>query len=564
MAQNKKHRVFISYHGGKGDTGKSSYSKALELKTYLEQPSRGIECYLCLNENPNNYYKSINKAIEECDWLILVACDYQALKNSVWIERELLSFDTQILNGVKDKHCFISAYVFGSLTEADLCKYNRMIFEFVDITSGDDGFERLYKRIKKAIAERGGQDVLVDEVQIAQPVPNDDKWFADEVEGLDAVGMRDLGWKYDQGDGVPQNYKKALILYTMAAELGLADAQFRVGYFYQFGQGTSIDLKKAREWYQKGAKNGSDLAKQFLATLPSETPIPQRQLSADELNKYGEDAYHGNDGFEKDLALAFSYFKKAAEIGHPQAQSNLAFCYKNGEGTAKDIAKAIYWYTQAANQGHVISQYNLGVFYKNGDGVPKDYKKAVEWYQKAAEQGNVYAQSNLGYCYDAGLGVVRDMKKAVYWYTQAAKQGHAISQSNLANCYEKGLGVTKDYKMAAEWCQKAAERGDATSQNNLAYYYQNGLGVAQDFKKCAYWYKKSAEQGYASGQNNFGVCCYRGDGVAQDYEKAVYWFKLAAEQGNKSAMKSLAFCYQKGLGVKKDSKLAHYWQNKSK
>ncbi len=40
-----------------------------------------------------------------------------------------------------------------------------------------------------------------------------------------------------------------------AALQGYSLAFYAVGYCYQYGQGTSVDLAKAREWYEKGAAN---------------------------------------------------------------------------------------------------------------------------------------------------------------------------------------------------------------------------------------------------------------------------------------------------------------------
>ena len=37
---------------------------------------------------------------------------------------------------------------------------------------------------------------------------------------------------------------------------------------------------------------------------------------------------------------AVSYFQLAADMGDPDAQSDLAFCYANGKGTKKDMKKA--------------------------------------------------------------------------------------------------------------------------------------------------------------------------------------------------------------------------------
>ena len=45
-------------------------------------------------------------------------------------------------------------------------------------------------------------------------------------------------------------------MYRKAAEQGLAQAQCRLGDFYEYGEGVTKDLVKAAEWYRKAAEQG--------------------------------------------------------------------------------------------------------------------------------------------------------------------------------------------------------------------------------------------------------------------------------------------------------------------
>jgi TPR repeat protein len=48
---------------------------------------------------------------------------------------------------------------------------------------------------------------------------------------------------------------------------------------------------------------------------------------------------------------AFQYYKKAAELGHPNAQYNLGVFFERGIATDPDVEKAIFWYERAASTG---------------------------------------------------------------------------------------------------------------------------------------------------------------------------------------------------------------------
>jgi len=56
--------------------------------------------------------------------------------------------------------------------------------------------------------------------------------------------------------------------------------------------------------------------------------------------------------------------------------STWACATANGDGVAKDAEQAVSWYRRAAEAGHADAQFNLGVCYSNGDGVAKDAEQA--------------------------------------------------------------------------------------------------------------------------------------------------------------------------------------------
>ena len=67
---------------------------------------------------------------------------------------------------------------------------------------------------------------------------------------------------YSYGEGVPQDYKKAIEWYQKAAEQGHADAQYNLGWIYEKGRGVSADNYKALEWYEKAAVQGVAMAQE--------------------------------------------------------------------------------------------------------------------------------------------------------------------------------------------------------------------------------------------------------------------------------------------------------------
>jgi TPR repeat protein len=61
--------------------------------------------------------------------------------------------------------------------------------------------------------------------------------------------------------------------------------------------------------------------------------------------------------------------------------------YANGEGVPKNYTEAAKWYRKAAELGYPEAQYSLGLMYANGEGVPKDFAVAYMWANLASVRG---------------------------------------------------------------------------------------------------------------------------------------------------------------------------------
>ena len=110
-----------------------------------------------------------------------------------------------------------------------------------------------------------------------------------------------------------------------------------------------------------------------------------------------------------------------ARAGHgdADAQYELGIMYAEGRGVPQNDAVAFAWYRQAAEQGVAEAQFNVGLMYSAGRGVPRDEAEAVTWYQQAAAQGLAEAQVNLGVIFAAGQVVVSDLVTAYIYFSHA-------------------------------------------------------------------------------------------------------------------------------------------------
>jgi TPR repeat protein len=82
-----------------------------------------------------------------------------------------------------------------------------------------------------------------------------------------ARAMGRLGFRYENGFGVPQNYIAAADLYRRAAEQGDAFAQCRLGLSYDKGHGVPKDVILSYKWLDLAASRASPRERDFYQRL---------------------------------------------------------------------------------------------------------------------------------------------------------------------------------------------------------------------------------------------------------------------------------------------------------
>ena len=156
------------------------------------------------------------------------------------------------------------------------------------------------------------------------------KWLQKSASQGNLKAINALGYIYENGFGVPQDYVRAYNFYVKAAEQGDMTAQNNLGYMYLDGRGVKQDYHRAFLWFSKSREQGN---------------------SSGALNM----AYMIQHGLvkNKNLKLAVSLYKEAAEKGNLQAKMNLAGLYAGGIKYDKDnyyLNNAREWWNKALEQ----------------------------------------------------------------------------------------------------------------------------------------------------------------------------------------------------------------------
>jgi hypothetical protein len=91
-----------------------------------------------------------------------------------------------------------------------------------------------------------------------------------------------LGFMYDNGYGVPQDYKEAIKWYRRAAEQGNDRAQYNLGLMYDNGDGVPQDYVQAHMWYDIAGVAVAAKYRDFVAREMTPAQIVEAQRLARE------------------------------------------------------------------------------------------------------------------------------------------------------------------------------------------------------------------------------------------------------------------------------------------
>ena len=194
-----------------------------------------------------------------------------------------------------------------------------------------------------------------------------------------------------------------------------------LGYAYEFGIGTSLNIKEAMKYYEMAEKQNNTMGMTNLANL---------YLRENKLKK------------AKPLLL------KAAEKEYGYAQYLLAMNFF--DLYSENNKEALFWLEMAASNDEPHALYQLGLYYAE----KADLAKSIQYYQRAAELNYGDALLELYYIYGEGIGVEQDDDKALFFLKKVAELGSQEAIEELAAMALSGQG-NMDAKEAEYWIKKA-------------------------------------------------------------------------------------------------------------
>lgn len=176
-------------------------------------------------------------------------------------------------------------------------------------------------------------------------------------------------------------------------------------------------------------------------------------------NEIGASYGRGENGFERNLALAKTYYTKACEADFGESCNNLALMAYSGEAGPKDAVLARTLAQKSCDLKSANGCANFSAFLHSGIGGDVDYETARSTAKFACAGNSVPGCTNFGQMLVRGQGGPVDEKTARDAFLYACQNGNPLSCNNIAFLLVQGKGGNVDKAQALEFFKQACNGG---------------------------------------------------------------------------------------------------------
>jgi TPR repeat protein len=298
-----------------------------------------------------------------------------------------------------------------------------------------------------------------------------------------------------------------------AAERGDKQAQYTLGYMYQFNNAVPMNLPLALSWHKKAAEQGH----------------------ADAANQIGNICITGMGVQKPDAAEGIKFYTRGAELGSSDAMCNLGEACFYGWGGKPDMDGAFKWYEKATKLGNVLAEGKLGYLYKKRTNIPE----AFGCFYHAAHGGDPTAATSLGISYFKGEGTEANDLEAFRWLVRGHWARNSSAPYYLASLYYEGREVDRNYKKAFRIFKQGADIGEPFCQFRVGKMYYDGEAVTQDYVAALRYLKYAGQHKIADAAFLVGAIYENGLGTSKDTVESEKWYKIAADLGDENARQKI-------------------------
>ncbi|MCC6216456.1 MAG: cation:proton antiporter [Polyangiaceae bacterium] len=249
-------------------------------------------------------------------------------------------------------------------------------------------------------------------------------------------GCNDLGVMLLDGDGVPRDPARAVVLFRNACELGLPMACANLGHALEHGLGGAVDVAGAAQIYERACR--------------AEAPFA--------CNALGNLLWSGN-GAQRDVARATALFERSCEAGSPAACANLAVAPGNDEAPPDVAPRVAGLHRRACDADVALGCAGMGRLHRVGTGVQRNPALGLSLYAKACRLDPVLGCYLYGLVLLHGNGVTPDPAAARAALSTACYRGYGEACAALGDvlgcCARDAGALASGARLAAPVSRRA-------------------------------------------------------------------------------------------------------------
>mgnify|MGYP005848216583 CR=1 FL=1 len=315
-----------------------------------------------------------------------------------------------------------------------------------------------------------------------------------------------------------------------------------------------------------------------------------RNYTPKQLNDLGDKHFYGKT-IEKNIEVAYTYYKKAADMNNPVGIYNVGKYYQ----AKKALKKAFYYYEKATELDYGKAYLKLYQFYLDGLGIRKSKKRAFKALKQAIDTQEVSAYHLLGKLYEEGIGTKKNLDKAYDLYELSANKNNKEGMYLLGEFLLKQKNKDREHENAFYWLDKAASLGykqailrlkslynephpylekrsklyleemifhydellaklaDLNALKRVASAYYEGRTFLQvNYEKAYKYFRALHEADEILGYLGLAKLFLFGLGIKKDYDRAIDHLEIASSRNNSEAKYLIGEMYRHGYGVEKD------------
>jgi TPR repeat protein len=248
--------------------------------------------------------------------------------------------------------------------------------------------------------------------------------------------------------GFEKDVNRAIDYFQRAGDLGERSGFAKLGKMHMLGLGVPIDMKKAKEFYEKGKVLSNHLQFDKLA-VDKHSVLEEEEL---------------------------------ANRGYEQSKFNMGIRNFFGIGIAQNKAKSLEYLTPqlCAKYPHAC-EFRFRVFFESNR-----MEDALSALQLGVELKNERCMFLLAKTYLEGVTVDKSLPQAMRLFHQAAMLGDPFAHTELASLLLKqaqqqsGTPAQQTEQLALFHLHHAAQYGDANAKARLAQYYLDRADATND------------------------------------------------------------------------------------